>query len=187
VPGGSHFATLPVAKLLSCDKWWQRGLVIGFIELLNNSLITYNYDNHAKLHAPNITITTEHKVFSVFISHCLVAASNSGRSPSSGFPNCPHPQLPASQFSQLQLSTDSTNYFQSQSHIYDTTYRQSACLSLCQAPNWGPRQDFFSVGQMRICLYGALSPTSECQSYFTTGGLPPNSCLGDNPLETHDQ
>jgi hypothetical protein len=28
--------------------------------------------------------------------------------PSSGFPNCPWPQLPASHFSQLQLSTDST-------------------------------------------------------------------------------
>jgi hypothetical protein len=31
----------------------------------------------------------------------LVAASNGGRSPSFGFPNCPRPQLP-------QLSTDST-------------------------------------------------------------------------------
>jgi hypothetical protein len=39
----------------------------------------------------------------------LVAASNGGHSPSSGFQNCPRPQLPASQFSQLQLSPDSTD------------------------------------------------------------------------------
>jgi hypothetical protein len=46
------------------------------------------------------------KVFSIFPSRCFVAASNSGRSPSR-FPNCPRPQLPASKFSRLQLSTDS--------------------------------------------------------------------------------
>jgi hypothetical protein len=32
----------------------------------------------------------------VFTNRCLVAASNGGRSPSSGFPNFPGPQLPAS-------------------------------------------------------------------------------------------
>jgi hypothetical protein len=50
-----------------------------------------------------------HKVFSVFIGRCLTAASNGKRSPCSGFRNCPRPQLPASHFSQLQLSIDSTN------------------------------------------------------------------------------
>jgi hypothetical protein len=28
---------------------------------------------------------------------------------------------------------------------------------------------------------------SQSQSCFTTGGLPPISCLGDKPLETHNQ
>jgi hypothetical protein len=46
-----------------------------------------------------------HKAFPVFTSRCLVADSNNGRSPSSGFPNCPRPQLPSPHFSQLQLST----------------------------------------------------------------------------------
>jgi hypothetical protein len=32
----------------------------------------------------------------VFTNRCLVAASNVERSPSSGFPKCPRPQLPAS-------------------------------------------------------------------------------------------
>jgi hypothetical protein len=32
----------------------------------------------------------------VFTSRCLTAASNGGRSPSSVFPSCPRPQLPAS-------------------------------------------------------------------------------------------
>jgi hypothetical protein len=36
----------------------------------------------------------------VFTSRCWVVASNGRRSPSSGFPNCPRPQLP-------QLSADS--------------------------------------------------------------------------------
>jgi hypothetical protein len=50
-----------------------------------------------------------HEVFLSLTSRCLVAASNGGRSPSSSFPNCPRPQLPASSyFSRLQLSTDST-------------------------------------------------------------------------------
>jgi hypothetical protein len=46
-----------------------------------------------------------YEVFSVFISRCLVAAFNGGRCRSSGFPNCPQVQLPASHFSQLKLST----------------------------------------------------------------------------------
>jgi hypothetical protein len=46
-----------------------------------------------------------YEVCSVFTSRCLVAASNDGRSSSSEFPNRSRPQLPASQFSQLQLST----------------------------------------------------------------------------------
>jgi hypothetical protein len=41
------------------------------------------------------------KAFSVFNS----------RSPSSGFPNCHQPQLPACHFSQLQISTDSLQIF----------------------------------------------------------------------------
>jgi hypothetical protein len=60
-----------------------------------------NYDS--------LTVTTAHKVFSIVTSRCLVAAFNGGRSPSSGFPNCPRLQLPASHFSQLQLTPDSTS------------------------------------------------------------------------------
>jgi hypothetical protein len=59
--------------------------------------------SYAKNHCNNNT----YNVFSVFSNRCLVAASNDGRRPaSSGFPNCPRPQLPASHFLQLQLSTD---------------------------------------------------------------------------------
>jgi hypothetical protein len=36
-------------------------------------------------------------------SHCLVLASNSGHSPSSGFPNCLRPQLPACNRNRSQL------------------------------------------------------------------------------------
>jgi hypothetical protein len=45
---------------------------------------------------------------------CLVAASNGRRSPSSGFPNCPQPQLPDSNSNSLQLpeSQESSNSMQ---------------------------------------------------------------------------
>jgi hypothetical protein len=46
----------------------------------------------------------------IFTSRCFVAASNGGCSPSSKFPICPRPQLPA-HFSHLQLSTQSQSYF----------------------------------------------------------------------------
>jgi hypothetical protein len=45
---------------------------------------------------------------SIFMSCCLVLASNGRHSPSSGFPNCPQPQLLASHVPQLQLPTNST-------------------------------------------------------------------------------
>jgi hypothetical protein len=42
---------------------------------------------------------------------------------------------------------------------YVTTDGQSASLSWCQAPIWGPRPDFITVRQLRVCWYGALSLT----------------------------
>jgi hypothetical protein len=68
---------------------------------------TNNYGSLTELHTPKIAITTTHKVFSVFTSRCLLAASNGRRSSSSGFPNRPWPQLTAPHFTQLQLSADS--------------------------------------------------------------------------------
>jgi hypothetical protein len=70
------------------------------IERLQN-VTTYNRNSLTELHTPNITAATAHISSSVFTRRCLVAASNGGRSRSSGFPNCPRPQLPASHFSQL--------------------------------------------------------------------------------------
>jgi hypothetical protein len=55
---------------------------------------TNNYDSLTELHTEYITVTTAHRVFSVFTSRCLVAAFNGGRFPSSGFPHSPRPQLP---------------------------------------------------------------------------------------------
>jgi hypothetical protein len=85
------------------------GLMIGLTEHLqkrnNKKLRQSHWFTHSKDHC-NYSI---HKVSLVLNSRCLVAASNGGCSASSGFPNCTRPQLPASHFSQLQLSADSTN------------------------------------------------------------------------------
>jgi hypothetical protein len=70
-----------------------------------------NYKSLRQPHwvAPQITVTTAHVNYSVLISRCLVAASNSGHFPSSGVAYWLGPQLPAFHFSQLQFSADSTN------------------------------------------------------------------------------
>jgi hypothetical protein len=72
-------------------------LVSGFIELLK-LIITSKAYALTVLHTSQIAIghIRSSKFVTVFTSSCLVAASNSGRSPSSGFPNYPPPQLPAS-------------------------------------------------------------------------------------------
>jgi hypothetical protein len=66
-------------------------------------------ESHLVTHSKDHRNYNTHKVFSFFTSRCLVAASNGGRSVSSGFPNYPRLHLPASLFSQLRLSTDSTD------------------------------------------------------------------------------
>jgi hypothetical protein len=109
------------------------------------------------MHSEDHCTYSIHKVFSVFTNRCLVVASNGGRFPSSGFLNCPWLQLPPSHFSQLQLSTDSTNH-SSQSQSYVMTNGQSVSLSWCQAPIWDLRPNFFFclrvVGSL---IWGAFS------------------------------
>jgi hypothetical protein len=77
----------------------------------------------------------------------------------SGFPNCPRPQLPASHFSRLGLSTDSVNNkSKSESKLcYD---QRSVCLSWYQAPSWAKDQIFVTVRQLRVYWGGVSSLTS---------------------------
>jgi hypothetical protein len=86
------------------DGFWTNDWIYWTFTLVT----TYNYDCLTELHTQYHCNYSTHKIFSVVTSHCLAGASNDGRSPSSGFPSCPRPQLPASHFSQLQLSSDST-------------------------------------------------------------------------------
>jgi hypothetical protein len=76
----------------------------------------------------------------IFTSRCLVAASNSRRSPSSGLPNCPHIQLPASNSNNSQRLNRSRQ-IQSQGHI--TTDGQSINKSWCRAPSEGAYDQIF--------------------------------------------
>jgi hypothetical protein len=71
------------------------GLVVGFVEHLQ-LVTTSKYYALTVLHTSQISIghTRSSQSVTVFTSRCLAAAFDGGRSPSSGFPNCPRPQLP---------------------------------------------------------------------------------------------
>jgi hypothetical protein len=83
------------------------GLVIGFLEILQ--LVTTSKDYALTvLHQTQITIrhTRSSRSVTVFTNRCLVTAFNGGRSPSSGFPNCP--RASATSFSQQHFKTAET-------------------------------------------------------------------------------
>jgi hypothetical protein len=134
--------------ILSCDWVTINGVWIG--DWIYCTLTERNYKQlrQSELHTLEITVTTAHIVLSVFTSHCFVAASNGGRSPSCGFPNCSRPQLSAYHFSQLQLSTNLTTTQKSQSYV--TTDGQSASMSWCQAPSGTQDNIFITVRQLRV-------------------------------------
>jgi hypothetical protein len=98
-------------------------------------------------------ITTGHTRFSQsvipFTNCCLVAASNGGRSPSSGFPNCPRPQLPASHSNSSHLNTSCYN---SLSHSF------SPNLFALITSRQGPHRKHHSS----LAVYGPLSSNGRC-------------------------
>jgi hypothetical protein len=72
-------------------------LLIGFIEPLQ--IVTTSTDYRiTRLHTSEIAIgyIRSSQSATVFTGRCLVTASKGGRSPSSGFSNCPRSQLPVS-------------------------------------------------------------------------------------------
>jgi hypothetical protein len=74
----------------------------GFIDH-SQMVTTCNYSSITNSHALQFTTArTKPSHSSVFISRCLVTASNGGRSPYSGFPNSP--RVSATSFSQQQLT-----------------------------------------------------------------------------------
>jgi hypothetical protein len=118
---------------------------------------------HWVTHSKNLCNYSTHKFFSVLASHWLVAASNTGHSPSSGFPNYPLPnsQLLTSHFSLLTTTTlDWLNHnCPSPSHI--ATDDESVSKSWYRAPSWGPWPDIFFllIWKLLSCSIGAPSLT----------------------------
>jgi hypothetical protein len=96
-----------VTILVIIDGVW---LVLGFIELLQLVTTSKGYALTV-LHTSQITIGHIRSSQSVtdFYCRCLVAASNGGRSLSSGHPNCPRPQLQASH-SNISQQLDPSGY-----------------------------------------------------------------------------
>jgi hypothetical protein len=87
--------TFPKAVILVTIDWiW----IDNCIYWMSHLVITSKDYALTVLHTSQITIghTRSSDSVTVFNSHCLVVASNSEHSPSSGFLNYPWPQLPAS-------------------------------------------------------------------------------------------
>jgi hypothetical protein len=87
----------------------------------------------------------------VITCRCLVVASKCGRSPSSGFPNCQRPQLPASHLSQPQLTIVKVNI------MLRPTVSRPVYLSV-KPPSGAHDQIFVTVRQLRgLLMWVALS------------------------------
>jgi hypothetical protein len=141
------------------------GLVIGFIELLKN-VTANNYDSLTELHTPKITVPTAHIKSSQFARFLRVGAW--WRIPTMSSASVVT-LLPADDClttnSLFQLST------QCQSQSYVTTDGQSASLSWCQAPIWGPRPDFYYCQTVAgLLMWGALSYQRTGLSCTTAAG-----------------
>jgi hypothetical protein len=92
--------------------------------------------------------------------HSLVAACNGRCYPSSRFPNCPRPQLPASQQQLLTTEPQQQSQSQVQSQSYLMTDGQSASLSWYQATSKHLRPIFLSLplklsADIAVYEYGA--------------------------------
>jgi hypothetical protein len=130
------------------------GSSIGFMEFLRFVTASKIYALTV-LYISQITIghTTTSKSVTFFTNSCLVAASNSGSSPSSGFPNSQRLQLlPSHSKSSQRLNPSGyLTATQSRSHNYVTTDDQSASLSWCQAASGAQDQIFVTVRQLPVC------------------------------------
>jgi hypothetical protein len=134
------------------------GLVIGFIELLQLITTTVLLFTHFTIHY----MCTKFSHY-IFTECCLVAACNSRRSPSSGFPNCPWPQLPASHSISSQLLNRSSPPTNSLSH--QPTLFTNSLLVLCITSQHAPRRKHCSsvaVELLRSCLLAEPLPSNGC-------------------------
>jgi hypothetical protein len=152
-------------------------------------MTTSNYNGLTELYTPNITVTTAHKVFSVFTIYFLVMASNNSYSSSS---------MLKSSLNGSSLPTLPTELCQSQSYFM-TGGLPPITSSWRQAP-WGSRPEIsfqlnpyghssyitYSLMRGQVCLlwiclafvkcmYRTFSESKSNQSYSMTGGLPPIS------------
>jgi hypothetical protein len=97
---------------------------------------------------------------------CLIATSNGGRSPSSGFPTVPGLRYQLLTATAHNDWTPVVLWLQIKNQNYVTTDGQSASLSWCQALIWGPRPDFYYCKAVAgLLMWGALSDEKTSLSF----------------------
>jgi hypothetical protein len=112
---------------VTIDGFWTEYRIYWTLRYRAWPHFTVHYYTHASVH-----------------SHVFTAVAYGGRSFSSGFPNCPWSQLPASHRNTKQPQ-QSSNYLINCNEVkvmLRPTVSRSG-LSSCQAPIWGPITDFY--------------------------------------------
>jgi hypothetical protein len=139
------------------------GLVTGFIELLQYATTGKDYVLTV-IHTSQITIgpTSSSQSVTVFTSRCSVVASNGGLSASSGFPNCPRPQLPASHSNSSEQLNSSGYLINSLTHqpTTDTVLARPTCN--ISAPQKTPFLCCSAIVAVETCLFAEPLLTIGC-------------------------
>jgi hypothetical protein len=153
----------------ACDYTLQFTISLSLSHTHTHAHKQTNTQKHTHTHTPTCEpLTCTHACThtcpqSYLHCHCSVAAFNIGRSPSSGFLNCPQPLLPASNSNSSQWLNPSSSLTatQSQSQIqsYIITNGQSASLSWCQATSEVQDQIFVAIRPLRVC--SCTAPSDE--------------------------
>jgi hypothetical protein len=138
------------------DCWWVLDWSDLLDSLIQHMTTLYNSHYYTQTHPLSRSLSLSLSLSSVhnqvFTNCCLVAASNGVRSSSSGFPNYPRPQPPAS-------------------------HSKSSWLNLNSSLSHSPTNSVPSNGHCLVVSWSLLSNGSICHNIFLNTQCSSSSCI----------